>query len=256
MRKMLWVFGVILLAAFAAAAQEVPQVDLGAAYTGLHARDAGTQARANTLNASLLPTSRLFEASPGGAPAGPTRPSGNLYPNMVLGEYVFTYVRIGSTDSTSSENFLVHGFDITYVRWLCPWFGVEGTFGGAWGSNTVAKGVDTRLLYGDGGVRVAYGRDKLYTPWARVAFGGGQVQFTETAAATGTEIFGQYIGTVSTNSSSLSESGFVMEAGLGLNVNFGDHWAIKLVEVNYFLTHFASTNQNNIQAKTGVIFKF
>jgi hypothetical protein len=192
-----------------------------------------TAGQTTTLNSKL-----------GGGGAGRARRAlgGTLPANMFGAEYSFIHVTETGVTPGSTETLDLHGFDVTYVRWISRCIGLQGNFVGGWGSDTPVSGVDTRLMFGSGGIRFAAGRDKPFTPWVQVAFGGGQVRFTSNSGPTST---------------SQSETGFIMVLGGGGNWNIGEHWAIKVFEVNYAPSHFFQEWQKkNVQVKSGFYIKF
>ncbi len=119
-------------------------------------------------------------------------------------------------------------------------FGIVGDFGGYHVGTIAGQSVDANLYTYLFGPRFSHRGDRL-TPFVQVLFGG--------AHATSSAIGG---GTANS---------FAMTAGGGLDAKVSDHVAIRLGQVEYFMTRFPETTpsrvtQNNLRLSTGIVFRF
>jgi len=109
---------------------------------------------------------------------------------------------------------------------LNSWIGVVGQVGGCHfsGGNAISYLFGPKLSYRSAG---------RFDPFAQVLFGGARF------SATG-----------------FSSNAFAMTAGGGLDIKVSDHFAIRVAQVDYLMTRFAGTRQNNFQYSGGVVFRF
>ena len=94
-----------------------------------------------------------------------------------------------------------------------------------------------------GGLRYSR-RHNRFAPFGQVLLGGGHAS-----------------GQLTPNSSGLAGSGngFAMTAGGGLDVKLSPHFSVRVVQADYFLTHFknsANDQQNNFRIGAGIVFHF
>ncbi|GEM_PF-4570430 len=270
MRKIRWacgtigVCGVMLLLALPAAAQDVLKIDLDTGYEHWRSQDTDKPLLLNRTLASsvVLPNNDfLLAARPASAFAPAETPptphgsptAGGLNANMLGFEY--QYIRVRGSSDGRTQAFNLHGFDTTYVRWLSSCFGFEMDFGAAFG--TPFPDVNARLLFGTAGIRAAFGREHTFWPWLHVGVGGANLRFEETALRIGHEIFDQYIGITPTPGSNvLSDTGVILRAGGGINVNLGNHFILKLAQVDYVYSHLFHQSQHNLGVNAGFYFAF
>lgn len=111
------------------------------------------------------------------------------------------------------------------------WLGIVGDLGGYYTSNGFHAGIFSYLF----GPRISLrGRGKL-TPFAQVLFGGAR----------------------SIDNSPLNA--FAMTAGGGIEYRISEHFSIRPVQAEYWLTKFTdglNNRQNNFRYSAGIIFRF
>jgi hypothetical protein len=80
-----------------------------------------------------------------------------------------------------------------------------------------------------------------------------------------TNLYGNLEKAIDAGGGTLPVSGtqhpFSMSVGGGLDVNVSDHFAIRVAEVDYFLTRYtnpitSTNNQNNFRYLAGAVFRF
>jgi opacity protein-like surface antigen len=120
---------------------------------------------------------------------------------------------------------------------LNDWFGVVGEFGGCKVTGQPA-GVSAHALNYLFGPRVTYRSYGSLTPFAHILLGGQR----DTVSLRG-------FGSTSTNS-------FAMALGGGADYKMTEHIALRLIQVEYFYTHFGGTRQNNARIEAGLVYRW
>jgi hypothetical protein len=139
----------------------------------------------------------------------------------------YDYVRV--SDLGDSYNF--NGGSGQFAYDANRWLGLVGDFGGYYTSDGFHAGVLSFLA----GPRVNFRGHGKMTPFAQVLLGGAR----------------------SIDNSPLNA--FAMTVGGGLDYKISQHFAIRPVQAEYFLTKFsdgASDRQNNFRYGAGVVFQF
>jgi len=139
----------------------------------------------------------------------------------------YDYVRV--SDLGDSYNF--NGGSGQFAYNANRWLGIVGDFGGYYTSDGFHAGVLSFLA----GPRVNFRGHGKMTPFAQVLLGGAR----------------------SIDNSPLNA--FAMTVGGGLDYKISQHFAIRPVQAEYFLTKFsdgASDRQNNFRYGAGVVFQF
>jgi len=111
------------------------------------------------------------------------------------------------------------------------WLGIVGDFGGYYTNDGFHAGILSYMA----GPRVNFRGHGKMTPFAQILFGGAR----------------------SVDNSPLNT--FAMSAGGGVDVKISEHFAIRPVQAEYFLTKFtdgADNRQNNFRFGAGVVFRF
>jgi hypothetical protein len=155
----------------------------------------------------------------------PAKAQNNTPKIEVYGGY--DYVRV--SDLGDSYNF--NGGSGQFAYNANRWLGLVGDFGGYYTSDGFHAGVLSFLA----GPRVNFRGHGKMTPFAQVLLGGAR----------------------SIDNSPLNA--FAMTAGGGLDYKISQHFAIRPVQAEYFLTRFsdgASDRQNNFRYGAGVVFQF
>ena len=125
-----------------------------------------------------------------------------------------------------------------FAYYPTSWFGVVGEFSGSTlgpsaGALTTANTLYTYM----GGPRVAF-RHGPIQPYVQALFGGATVN-------TSTQGFPP-----------ANNNGFALAVGGGLDLKIHRHIAFRLIQADYFYTHFGGGTQNNFRFSTGIVFRF
>jgi hypothetical protein len=143
----------------------------------------------------------------------------------------YDYVRV--SDLGTSFNF--NGGSGQFAYNANDWLGLVGDFGGYYTSDGFHAGVLSYLF----GPRVNFRghgfRGQNVTPFAQILFGGAH----------------------SIDNSPLNA--FAMTVGGGVDFKISEHFAIRPVQAEYFLTKFtdgANNRQNNFRYSAGIVFRF
>ena len=120
-----------------------------------------------------------------------------------------------------------------FAYYPSPWFGVVGEVSGA--SNTDGRGSSMYTFMG--GPRVTLRRGRIQ-PYAQVLVGASRFDASV-----------QGLGNVSTNS-------FAAAVGGGVDLKIANHFAIRLIQVDYLFTHPQGITQNNLRLSSGFVFRF
>lgn len=139
----------------------------------------------------------------------------------------YDYVRL--TSGGASFNF--NGGSGQFAYNVNHWLGAVGDLGGYYTSNGFHAGVISYQF----GPRINFRGHGKMTPFVQVLFGG----------ARSIDISAQ--------------NTFAMTAGGGVDFNISEHFAIRPVQAEYFLTKFtdgASNRQNNFRYSAGIVFRF
>ncbi len=118
--------------------------------------------------------------------------------------------------------------------------GVVADFGGYHVGNIGGSSVDANLFTYMFGPRLSLRHDR-FTPFVQALFGGAHS--TESTIGNGTS------------------NSFAMTIGGGVNAKLSDRFAVRLGQLEYFMTRFPETTtsretQNNLRFSTGVVFRF
>jgi outer membrane protein with beta-barrel domain len=123
---------------------------------------------------------------------------------------------------------------------LTPWLGVVGDFGGYhWSGAGSTAGDDATVVSYLFGPKLAMRRGPI-TPFVQALFGGAHISGTP----------------------NVSQNGFAMTIGGGLDWNATAHIGIRVVQAEYLMTRFKGfgtnlgNNENNARISTGVVFRW
>ncbi len=124
---------------------------------------------------------------------------------------------------------------------LTSWGGLVVEVGGIHASSIHGTDVNATALSYLAGPKISFFRHSRFTPFAQALFG-----FVNTNPGF--------------NQTTIDHNTFAMSPGVGLDWNATRHFAIRLAQVDYFLTRIpTSTNQvawNNFRYSTGIVFRF
>src|SRR5580704_11179201 len=151
----------------------------------------------------------------------------------------YDYVRFNINSNVSgqppSQTFNGNGGGGQFIYNVNNWLGVLGDVGGVWATNSTTAGAAIPYLFGP---RANFGHGMI-TPFAQVLLGG--------------------VATSSGIVNSGWQSHFAMTAGGGLDVKVSQHFSIRPVQAEYFLTKIPdglNNRQNNFRFSGGVVFRF
>lgn len=131
-----------------------------------------------------------------------------------------------------------HGWEAAGTANLNNWFGVTGDLSGYY-SDFLGVGVNAyNFLFGP---TVSYRKPKL-TPYAHALFGASRVSVD--------------LGLLGPLGASATDSAFAMALGGGADWHVGERWSVRVAQVDYLVTRFASDSQNNVRFSTGLVFRF
>ena len=155
----------------------------------------------------------------------------------------YSYLRLNE-DFTGLDRDL-NGFNTSVTLNLNKWFGIANEFSGHFGTtNIIGVNSDFNVYLVGVGPRVAYRGIDRVTPFAHILFGVARSDLK----------FGGALGT-------LSNAGFAMIVGGGLDVKVTDNIALRLFQADYVLTRInhqigtSTDNQSNFRASTGVVLR-
>ena len=161
----------------------------------------------------------------------------------------YSYVR--QTDGSNVNSFNLNGGVAQVAAYPVSWFGLVGEFG-LYTPGTITFSNIPAIANPSGG-------DFSYLFGPRIAFRHGPLQPYVQGLVGGYHISAalqQTLGTSTANS-------FAMAIGGGLDLKVTRHFAIRLAQVDYFLTRLNSPlpantafNQNNFRYSGGIVFRF
>jgi opacity protein-like surface antigen len=140
----------------------------------------------------------------------------------------FQYTRFNSQGVTNMT-----GGVGQFAYYPSSWLGIVGEVSGA--SDTGGRGSAMYTFMGGPRATLRHGR---FEPYAQVLIGGSRFNSSV-----------QGVGRVSTNS-------FAAAVGGGVDLKVVNHFAIRLIQVDYLFTHFSGLTQNNLRLSSGFVFRF
>ncbi|MFZ0818720.1 MAG: outer membrane beta-barrel protein [Candidatus Acidiferrales bacterium] len=155
----------------------------------------------------------------------------------------YAYVR-ARTVVVAGCCFNMNGGEISLAYNANNWFSLVGDFGLYYAGNVQNSGLTLTVFPYTFGPRVSIRKNKTFTPYVEGLFGGGYAGgtiYTRAFAPTG------------------GKSAFALSAGGGLDAKLSKHFALQLVQCDYFFTNFpdgASNHEHNFRLTTGIIFRF
>lgn len=129
---------------------------------------------------------------------------------------------------------VANGWDASVTGNLNRWLGVTADFSGYYRSSDMGASQRTHnFLFGP---RLTYRKASKITPFAQVLFGIARQR-------------------VETSSGRITDNGFAMTTGGGLDYNLNQHLAVRLVQADYLLTRIGGSQQNSSRLAFGVVLK-
>ena len=148
---------------------------------------------------------------------------------QVFGGYSYLSVDTSGLSGRKSLNGWNGQASVNFNRWL----GITGDFGGYYGSPNHVTLHDYSFLFGP---TLTY-RTEHVAPFFHALFGGNHINASTTGASGG-------------------NTAFAMAFGGGLDLPVGEHFGVRLAQVDWLRTQHFSTSQNNIRFSTGIMFNF
>jgi opacity protein-like surface antigen len=149
----------------------------------------------------------------------------------------YSYMRVNPGSGFSGIN-LPTGWHASVAGNFNDWFGIAGDFSGNYGSPSIlGLSVDTKVHTYTFGPRISYRKNEKITPFAHAMFGGANVR-------------GSAFGV------GVSESGFAMTLGGGVDAKINDHFAFRVAQFDYVMTRISGDNQHNFRISTGIVIRF
>jgi hypothetical protein len=136
--------------------------------------------------------------------------------------------------------FYTNGVNVSMVRFLNGWLGVEGQLGlgfGKTGATTSPANLTAKSLYAGGGARLAYRGHWRVEPWVHGNAGVQYFRFSQTA------------GVLGTNRALAGLVGGGLDLPLSLNTTVRG-------EVDFIGSRFFNARQRHFQATAGVVLNF
>jgi len=163
------------------------------------------------------------------------RPLPGVYHSFLVELYSgYTFDRVSSAGTSSNLSGGMGSFGYN----LKPWLQIVGDTS----YNLVSAGGVKNVLYGNHfGGRYFYHRVSRWnlTPFVEGLVGGSRFEVTVSGA-----------GGYRTSDSCIS-----YKAGGGIDMRVGKHWEIRVIDIDYYLTSFGGTTQNNYWASAGVVLR-
>ncbi|MBZ5701024.1 MAG: porin family protein [Acidobacteriia bacterium] len=138
----------------------------------------------------------------------------------------------------------LNGWNASVTANVNHWFGVVADFSGHYGTPTIIGiGLETHVHSFLFGPRFTYRHSERITPFVHALLGASHLNFKVPLIPVET-----------------SDSAFAMALGGGMDVKVREHVALRLAQVDYFMTRFSPysiiESQNNIRISTGLVFRF
>lgn len=128
---------------------------------------------------------------------------------------------------------VANGWDASLTGNLNRWLGVTADFSGYYRSDMGVSQRTHNFLFGP---RLTYRKASKITPFAQALFGIARQR-------------------VETSSGSITDNGFAMATGGGLDYNLNQHMAVRLVQADYLLTRIGGSQQSTSRLAFGVVLK-
>lgn len=155
------------------------------------------------------------------------------------------YSNLRMHPGSGANGFNLNGWNTSVVGNFNRWFGIKADFAGQYGSPwlpnptppPVTVKVDTNTHSFLFGPQFSYRKNERATPFAHALFGAARVEG-------------------STFGANVSESGFAMALGGGVDLRVNDAVAVRIGQLDYLLTRLADNNRHNFRYSTGIVFRF
>jgi outer membrane protein OmpA-like peptidoglycan-associated protein/opacity protein-like surface antigen len=158
--------------------------------------------------------------------------------------------KLGGTSFSQSTN--LNGGSASLAIYFNKNWAIAGDFG-AYHNGDVSHNVDATLYSYLIGPRYSFRNSTIVTPFVQVLIGGVHGSVGIPAGLLGNP-----------TSVTFTQNAFAMTAGGGLDVTVSKHWAIRVIQAEYFLTNFSAPStvtglsvnrQNNLRISAGVVLR-
>ena len=159
----------------------------------------------------------------------------------------YQYLHLGgtTTNGVASSGQRFNGWNGSLTYNFSKYVGAAGDFGGGYAT---VGGIPTHIYTFAGGPVVSPGTERRVNPFAHALF--GLVRAGASAPSQGT-------------TASVSQNGFTMLFGGGLDVRATKAISLRLVQADWFYYHFgptaagpATTQRNNVRISIGFVYRF
>jgi hypothetical protein len=157
----------------------------------------------------------------------------------------YQYLHTGDIESVSGNSQNFNGWDASATGYFHKHLGVQGDFGGAYAT---ISGVSAHIYTYTGGPVVSLNAGGKVNPFVHALFGGVRLGLSESGV-------------------SVSENGFAMMFGGGVDVKATRAIALRLFQADWVYYHFGRntvggetipsfSQSNNVRIATGIVFRF
>jgi hypothetical protein len=193
------------------------------------------------------------------------------------GSYIDNLLGAATLDAptgTATSKWFKKGFDASFAYNVYPYFGIEAGF--QYNANDVMEFtgnvaqhsgdkagsayhtyLDTNVLSFMAGPKLAYRKNKQITPYAHVLFGITRVQVTPSLTIDGQNYTGEF--TNETGIGKISDVGFGLAAGGGIDIKAHKNIAIRPIQLDYLmgrhLYYGDSSVLHNVKFSFGVVVR-
>lgn len=183
-------------------------------------------------------------------------PKAELY-----GGYSYLRVQTNINETGYPSHINLNGWNSSIVFNINKNFGLMADFGGHYGSPVMYEPTGEKadinvhsFLFGP---RFTQRAEKM-TVFAHALFGGARIKADLSQAV----VNGTQLATIEPASiiiptgNSVTDTGFSMAFGGGLDINMGKNFALRIVQADYLMTKALDDTQNNFRIGAGIVFRF
>ncbi|HKW89549.1 MAG TPA: outer membrane beta-barrel protein [Candidatus Acidoferrales bacterium] len=148
------------------------------------------------------------------------------------GGYSFSQFRLAGTETNMSGAIGAIGFNLT------PWLQLRADASVAYGND---NGTPIRIYANHFGPRIYFRRRNAFgaSPFGEVLVGGSRLDFKTGGPGYAT-----------------ADNGFSLKAGGGVDFDISSRFAVRAIDMDYYMTPFFSERQNNLWVSTGFVVRF
>jgi opacity protein-like surface antigen len=172
----------------------------------------------------------------------------------VSGDYSFLHTSVsvktqptgsGTMPTSTHTSLNLNGWSATAAYNVNHWFGLVADLGGEYGTPNITVmstkfAFQTHLFDAIFGPQINFRNSTKVTPFVHALAGVSHGNFKVSSGGV---------------SKSESDNAFAGAFGGGLDWNVGEHWSIRLIQAEYFPTHFKGNTQNGARISAGIVFR-